>query len=98
MATERGVPRESGFEGQRGLTAEIVQDWRKQKLYPWRMHTGSHTHQNPGNKAVSSKETRSEFPFSIGGCPVKIRGAVAHCESRDTGSRGSVENSLAWVL
>ena len=42
--------RESGFEGQWGLTAGIPQDQGRQKLQSWRAHTGSRAHQDPGEK------------------------------------------------
>ena len=45
------APREYGFEGQCGLTAGIPQDWEIQKLHSWRAHTGSHVHQDKGNKS-----------------------------------------------
>ena len=44
------APRVSGFEGQQGLTAGTPQDWGKEKLHPWRVHTRSHAQWDPGKK------------------------------------------------
>ena len=54
LATGGGAPKASGFEGQQGLIAGIPQDWGKQRLHSWRVHTKSHVHQDPGKKAVTS--------------------------------------------
>ena len=43
-----GAHRESGFQGQQGLSSEIPQGWEKQNLHSWRRHTRSHTHQDAG--------------------------------------------------
>ena len=39
LATGGGIPRESDFEGQRDLIAGLQQDWWKQRLHSWRVHT-----------------------------------------------------------
>ena len=35
------------FEGQQGFRAGALQDWRKQRLNPWRAHTRFHVHWDP---------------------------------------------------
>ena len=44
----KGAPRAFGNEGQQDLRAEAPQDWRKQRLHAWRVHTGFHVHRVPG--------------------------------------------------
>ena len=87
--------REYGFEAQQHLIAGISQDRGKQKLHTWRAHTRSSTHKDPGKKAVTSKETGLDLPASIGGSPVEVRAAVAHCGDKDAGSSSAGECSLA---
>ena len=55
LATGGRGPRKSGFEGQWSLITGIPQDWGKQKLHSWRAHTRSYVHQDPRNKAGTSK-------------------------------------------
>ena len=46
----RRAPRASGFEGQQDLITRTPQDWGKQRLHSWRMHTSSYQHQDLGGK------------------------------------------------
>ena len=62
LATGGGGPRKSGFEGQWSLIIGIPQDWGKQKLHSWRAHKRSCMHQDPRNKAGTSKESVAEVP------------------------------------
>ena len=62
LATGGGGPRKSGFESQWSLITGISEDWGKQKLYSWRAHTRSCVHQDPRNKAGTSKESVAEVP------------------------------------
>ena len=43
------------------MIAEIPQDWRKQKIYSWRVHTRSSVHQDPGKKAITDKKKTTLF-------------------------------------
>ena len=54
LAMGEGARTECGFEDQWDLTSGIPQDWKKQKLYSWKAHTGSCAHQDPVKKAVTS--------------------------------------------
>ena len=47
-----GVPGESGFEGQKGLTAGLPQDLGKQKLHSWKIHKVSYV-LGQGKKAMT---------------------------------------------
>ena len=51
LAMGGGVPKESSFESQQGLTTKIPQDWGIQKLDSWRAYTGSCMHLDPGEKS-----------------------------------------------
>ena len=101
LATGGGAPRESGYEGQRGLITGFPQDWDKQKLHSWRKHTGSHAHQDPGKKAVTSLKTGPDLPVSIGGSPVEVGGGCGsqwgqgHCQWQHW---YCAEYSLVWTL
>ena len=50
LASGGGAPRVFGFEGQQSLIAAAPQDWGKQRLHSWRVHTRFHMHQDLGQK------------------------------------------------
>ena len=44
------IPRAFSFGGQQDLIRGTRKDWGKQRLHVWRVHTGSHMHQNTGQE------------------------------------------------
>ena len=53
LALGRGAPGAFVIEGQWGLSAGAPQDWRKQRLHSWWVHTGFHMHWVPGQSRDS---------------------------------------------
>ena len=98
LAMRGKVPRESGFEGQCSLTPEFPQDWWKQKLHYWKVHTKSHLHQDPEQKAVTSSNTEPDLAAGVGGSPAEVGAAVAHCGDKDMGSSSLGKSLLVWAL
>ena len=91
--TSGGAPREFAFEGHQDLTARVQQDWGKQKLHSWRVHTKSHMYQDPGSK--QSLHRGLGIPVGLGRYPRETgEGVVSHCGDEDTGDRGTREYSL----
>ena len=66
------APRESGFESKWGLMAGITQDWRKQKLNPWKVYTWTHVYQDTGEKSSDPIENRLDIPACIEESPEEM--------------------------
>ena len=47
LALGGGAPRAFGIEDHWGMCTRASQDWRKQRLYSWRMYTGFYVHRVP---------------------------------------------------
>ena len=54
LALACGDPGEAYTEDQQGLSAATPQDWGKQILHSWRVHTGFHVHWVPGQSRDST--------------------------------------------
>ena len=79
----RRGPRESGFEGQWGMITGIPQDWGKQKLHSWRVHTGCCAHKDQGKKKRPHKRLGKTQLLVLEGLLLEVGVAVAHCGDKD---------------
>ena len=52
-------------------------------------------HRDPGEGAVTPRETEPDLPASVGGSPAEVGGGCGSHEDKDTGSRSSAKYSLA---
>ena len=98
LAMGRGAPRESGFESQWGLITGIPEDWGKQKLHSWRVHTLSMWTRSQGVKQWPHKRQGQDYLLLLEDPLWRWEAALAHCGDKDTGSDSSGEYSFAWAL
>ena len=78
------------------MISGFPQDWGKQKLYSWRVHTKSHVHQDPGEKCSDlTKRLGQTYLLLLEGLLQRQGLAVVHCGDKDTGSSSTGKYSLA---
>ena len=98
LAMGGGAPRESGFEGQQDVITGSPQDWGKQKLHSWRVHTRSGVHQDPRKKQWLHKSQGQTYLLVLEGLLQRWGVAMAQSGDKSTGSSSSGEYSLGWAL
>ena len=92
------APRASGFEGQGRLSAEAPQNWGRQIIHSWRVHTRSHAHQDPGQKQWLHRSLGQTYLWVLEGLLGRQGWAMVHCGDKKTRGRGTREYSSVWVL
>ena len=93
-----GCPRVFGFEAQKGLISPSPQDWGKQRLHSWRVHTSSYMHWDPGQNQwllmLLGQRYLLVLKVSQGGGVGD--GGAAQPRDKDIGDKGIREHS--WDL
>ena len=102
-ANRRRSSRAFGIEGQQSLRVGAPEEWRKQRLYFWRMHTRFHMYWHPA-KAVTTQQSGPDLPVGLGKASVRrVSWGCGDwlwltCGGKDTGGRSAREQWLVWAL